>query len=176
VKDYLVRIAGTRSGGTFILVCGKKSGNILADMETLIRLAHERGPDSEKFRNLVEIQHVLHAEEIIDALGPEHLQLLKRIFIESWPEEVLRHELDFYTGRLAGARRPDLVNHIFKRFSDAGEKRLTVDIGTLLVEIESIGISMYAPAEINLADEPQELARCLFLLQRCPAPLPASVL
>ena len=176
VQEFLARARDSGHTGGIHLVCGRKSGTLLSDVEVLTRLARECAGDTTKFERLVELQHVTNAMEVHALLGFEHQNVLERLQIEDLPEESLRREVDFFAQQLAGPRGGDLVAQLFERIHLAGEARLSVDANQLVLELEASGLHLFAPPEVSLLGEAQELSQALVVLQRCPAPLPIEVL
>lgn len=175
VLGWLVRVRDANHGGAFVLMCGRKHGDLLSDVEVLSRLANEARDDAEKFSSLAEAQEVSNADEIRARLGFNHQALLARLHVAGQSMDALREEIDFRARWLAGARAQDLSQFLFTKFSEGNEVRRSFDVNKLVEDIESTGITLYTPPEVVLADEKLEIAKTLFLLQRCKAPLPISV-
>jgi hypothetical protein len=176
VRDFLARARESGHNGRIHLVYGKKSGTLLSDLEVLTRLARESEGDPPRFDRLVELQHVTNAEEVFAVLGPEHHSLLQRMDVEDLPEESLRREVEFYARQLAGSGGDQLVAFLFERVHRAGEARLRIDTSLLILELETSGLHLFAPPEVSLIGEAQELMQTLLILQCCPEPLPVEVL
>jgi hypothetical protein len=176
VEDFLTRSRESGHTGKIHLVCGKKAGTLLSDLEVLTRLARESAGDAIKFTRLVELQHVTNAEDVFALLGPEHRSVLQRMHIEDLPEESLRRKVEFYARQLAGPRGEELVALLFKRIYRAGEARLRLDTKPLILELEESGLRVFAPPEISLTGQTQELIQTLLILQRCPEPVALEVI
>jgi hypothetical protein len=175
LTGYLERVKESGFPGAFCLVWARGS-RVLTDIEVLTRLANEARGDSQTFCRLVEAQHIGAAQEIFSTLGPNHQLLLQRISVENFPEEALKRDVDFYAKMLTGAAGPDLVAKLFKKFSEASERRQHFEINDIIGELKMGGLQLYAPAEATLAGEPVDITKSLYLLQRCPTALPIQVL
>jgi tetratricopeptide (TPR) repeat protein len=176
VLAWLDRIREANHAGAFVLMCGRKHGDLLSDVEVLVRLANEARRDSAKFMTFVAAQDVSNANNICARLGSNHQALLERLHIVGHSMEALRADIEFRARWLAGSRAQDLSQFLFTKFSQGNEVRRSFAVDELITEIESIGITLYTPPEVALADERPEIAKALFLLQRCKVPLPISVM
>ena len=175
LTGYLERVKDSGFPGAFLLVWAKGS-RLLTDIEVLTRLANEARGDSQRFNRLVEAQHIGAAAEILSTLGPNHQALLQRISVENLPEEALRRDTDFCAKMLTGAAGPDLAAKLFKKFSEASERRQHFEINDIINELKKGGLQFHVPAEVALAEVPVDLPKSLYLLQRCPDALPIQVL
>ncbi len=70
VLEWLARTRKADYQGAFQLVCGKKRGGLLPDVEALVRLTHEASGDGHKFETLVGAQPIENADEIFETLDP----------------------------------------------------------------------------------------------------------
>jgi tetratricopeptide (TPR) repeat protein len=176
VVDWLARVRDANYAGAFVLMCGRKHGDLLSDVEVLARLANETLGDAEKFRSLVVAQEISYAHEIFMPLGSNHRALLARIHVAAQTMEALRADIEFRARHLAGPRAQDLRQLLFTKFSEGNEVRCSFDVNELINSIESTGITLYTPQEVALTDERPEIAKAFFLLQRCKVPIPISVI
>jgi hypothetical protein len=175
VLVWLARVRDASYEGAFILMCGRKRGELILDLEVLTRLANEAGGNPEKFQDLVQAQEISNATEILATLGPDHQALLQRMHVEHSAEESLKREVEFRARQIAATYRQNLEEFLFKKFSEGNQERRTFDVNDLIGEIERHGITLYTPPEIALIDERQEVVKTFFLLQRCSVPLPIAV-
>jgi tetratricopeptide (TPR) repeat protein len=180
ILEWLDRIAlrGKDAAKTeFRLVHSTGGGKILNSVRQLLRIAKECGNDQEKFTNLIALEEVQEADEILKRLGPASLDLLRRMAVENVPEGVLETYLRFRLRILAGESGGQrLREFLFHKLSNASPHRAEFDINALISEIQELGIALHVSSEVSLTGLAPEAEATLIVLQACPSGLPLEVL
>jgi len=161
----------------FRLVHSTGGGRLLNSLRQLLRIAKESGRDEQKFNNLVGLEEIQEAEEILNRLGPTSLDLLHRMDVENLPEAILESNLRFRLRIMAGeSSGQHLREFLFNKLSKAAPQRVEFDIKGLISEIQQLGITLHVAPEVDVTDLPPEAVAALIILQSCPSGLPLEVL
>jgi tetratricopeptide (TPR) repeat protein len=180
IVDWLdrIRLRAEQPGEVeFRLVHSTGGGRLLNSLRQLLRIVKESGYDEQKFGNLVGLEEIQEAKEVLSRLGPTSLELLRRIKIENLPESILEDNLQFRARLLAGESGGQrLREFLFNKLSKAAPHRVQFDIKGLICEIQELGIELHVSPEVNVVDLPSEAVASLIILQSCTSGLPLGVL
>ena len=174
--EFLRRIGETNDlDASLALVYGHCSTPLLAATIRLTGAAIECDRDHSKFDELVAREEIPHKAIILNTLGPDYRDRLHRLVFEDLPEKVLKRELEVRSRNLSLGKPGQLVDFLFKRFSEGATSRQQYEARELVDEIERAGIALARPAQVELTELAQPAVSALALLQVTPSGLPGAV-
>jgi tetratricopeptide (TPR) repeat protein len=173
--ERVSRTSGLDPDARLQLVYGHCSTALLASAIRLRGVAIECGPDRSRFDELVAREEIPNATVILKALGSGYREHLPRLVFESLPEGLLKRELEFRSRHLAPTQPQQLIDFLFRRFSEGALSRQRYEASQLVISIEQAGIALTRPAEVKLADLAPALVAAMALLQVTSSGLPGTI-
>ena len=157
------------------LVYGRCSTPLLAAAIRLNGIAIECGSDHSKFDELVEREGIPGADLILKELGPTYRERLPLLMFEGISETALQRELEMRSRDLFPEQPGQLIDFLFKLFSEGAKSRRQYGAGELVHLIEQSGIKLSRPALVELTGVAKPAVSALALLQEVPSGLPEEV-
>ncbi|HUA15869.1 MAG TPA: hypothetical protein VMG31_11250 [Verrucomicrobiae bacterium] len=171
------RTHGGQDGVKFLLVYSKGAHRRLIALGHLIRIAHEVGSDTAKFRSLVDLEEIRDAQGFLSDLGPDPQIVLARMKLWQLPDQVLDAQIDFCCRVLAGQEHGKRLREmLFNRIAEAIPLRASLRVHDLIKAAIDAGIHLNSTPEVDVPGLPNEIRDALLLLNKCPVPLPVEVL
>jgi hypothetical protein len=173
--DWFARIRLSPSeSAEFVLVYGNGGGLLLTAFEKLKNLA-TLDCGTEQFQLLVNEYPIKGASEVLESLGVDHLNLLKRSRLESLPENVLSQIVKLHSESLAGSNAQGLTDFLFRKLADCATVRGAISTNAIIREISDQGIQLKSHPAVETDEHPAGVVQVLFVLQHCKLPVPLEL-
>lgn len=178
VKEWLVRIrmVGDLAGPEVFEFVHGASSLAASDLEELCRIAGEAA-DASEFDQDVDERLNEKQRSLATLLGPNCYDIARRILVRHLPPEYLRREIENLALLMYGPNPGrEVIELLSYELAQAAERRTTLSIGELSIEINDRGISLNLAGTSDAAGLSEEARAALVILQACESPLPIEVL
>src|SRR5437762_4548951 len=95
-------VAGSVADRRFVLAYSKGGGTLLPSVEKLIRNANEAAGDPQRFADLLSLENIAEAPQLLKHVGKDPHQVLRRAALDFVPEGVLAEDTQMRARLLAG--------------------------------------------------------------------------
>jgi tetratricopeptide (TPR) repeat protein len=182
VIDWLKLVRQASSGTPdrmFRLVYAEERGaaRLIYTVKALSRIANEVGGDENEFRILLDHEEVKGAEEVIDLLGENAIQILQQVEVEQKSESGIESDTQLRLRYLLCPEKTrELRSHLFERLQRGAPARTVLAVRDLIDELRGQGFTFYQPQRIDSQALSPNVFAALAVLENCKTGLPAEVL